>query len=66
MKKYAIGKFDLFDGVCTVIIVEAMDGLEAIKIGIENDKDTDLYSSVEEALNYYANCDMPVSEPVEI
>jgi len=66
MKKYAIGKFNNFEGVCTVIIVEAKDALEAIKIGIENDKDTDLYSSIEEALIYYSNCDMPVSEPVEI
>lgn len=64
MSKYAIA-------ICTgtdnkVVIVEVDNPVNAIKLGIEENLEFDLYNTVEEALQYYFDGDIIISEPVEI
>jgi hypothetical protein len=66
MKKYAVAVLFLGaeDGVNEIKIVEAEDELQAIMFAVGDEEMN--YKTVEEAIQYYFNGDIAVSEPIEL
>lgn len=64
MPKYAVGVISFFDNVNTVKIIEAEDGLDAMRLALEYPIEEFPFKSYEEAQYHFFNADMSVSEPV--
>ena len=67
IKKYAVAVCDLFNSENKIKIVHAKNEIEAVVIAVEIEEENGIeFNTLEEALQYYFDSDLSVSEPVEI
>jgi hypothetical protein len=64
MAKYAVAVLSFFDNVNNIKIVEAEDGLDAMRQAVEYPPEEFTFKSFEEAQYYFFNADMSISDPV--
>lgn len=64
MPKYAVAVLNFFDNENKIKIVEAKDGLDAMRLALDYPPDEFAFKSYEEAQYYFFNADVSVSEPV--